>query len=365
MDRYLVGVLTKVISLCASTVVLYGAVLSPAESASAELAAPRSPGLGSWSLYCNQSPRAVSDCALAQAVQSENVPELKLALSVSYDEMWNAQFKMRVEPLLAGSEGIALLIDGFQTGTIVPSSCDAQSCTATFAPPSRMMARILGGQELEAEFRTQSSPKGTSIALDLPGLADGLMAMAEKVNFNGKNKWVMSAAGTSEFKVDLVNLKDLPKDKAFDLKTFKQVTSASSAFMQCDVAGAERRPEPVTISVNDMLQFVNFDDKSRIGLKRFADITHRCGDEWAVSMVAEPDDSKSALTWRPLFQIKEAAVENVLAEHGITQSRLLVPDYQAGMVLSRYPSEYIGGWSSPVRAIVNSGQSNIQINNGH
>lgn len=84
------------------------------------------------------------------------------------------------------TEGIALLVDGIQTGIVVPSSCDAKGCNATFIPSTTMLARILRGKEFEAEFRTDATAKGMSISLDLPGLADGLIAMAKKRQAYGR-----------------------------------------------------------------------------------------------------------------------------------------------------------------------------------
>ena len=38
---------------------------------------------GSWMLYCRQSPSDISDCAIAQAAQSQSDDNTKFALSIS------------------------------------------------------------------------------------------------------------------------------------------------------------------------------------------------------------------------------------------------------------------------------------------
>lgn len=241
------------------------------------------------------------------------------------------------------------MVDGIQTGIVVPSSCDAKGCTATFVPSTTMLARILRGNELEAEFRTVSSVKGTSIALDLPRLAEGLMAMANSVSPAGSLLSKAVNDRTSDFKVNLVSRNDLPKDKLIQISGLKQALSIASALITCDRGGiggtpiAEHRPHPVDISVNARMELINFTAESATGLNELADITHRCGNEYFIAVIADPHDISRAYSW-PLFQIQEAAVANVLTDHGISKNRLLVPDYRAGLLVSQTSDQFIGEW---------------------
>ncbi len=97
MDRNPIRTALKALFVSAA---FFSGVVAASESDSDELPALQAVGMfGSWSLYCNHSPGVVSDCALAQAVQSETGADAKLAASVSFDDRWNPRLKMRVEPV--------------------------------------------------------------------------------------------------------------------------------------------------------------------------------------------------------------------------------------------------------------------------
>ncbi len=169
----------------------------------------------------------------------------------------------------------------------------------------------------------------------------------KSVKPTGGDDWLLSSVGTSEFNVDLVNLNDLPKDKMINIEAVKQAMSIASTLVRCDVAGSpvgEHRPHPVKISLDDRLQLVDYTDKADSGLDQLADIIRRCGNKYFVAMIADSDNSS------PAYKVKEAAVENILTQHGISLDRLLKVDYQAGMLVTQSSNPFIGDWSSrPIR----------------
>ena len=218
---------------------------------------------------------------------------------------------MRVQPVPIKTEGIALLVDRVQVGVFDPSSCDSTGCTATFVPTASMLASFLRSraQVLEAEFRVGNSAHGISIGLDLPGLEDGLLAMATKLKQFGATdqsgfvSW-SGKGGTSEFKVDIVNVNDIPKGKWVTAEAFAQAMRLASPLIPCNRDGVtttgERRPPPVSVSVNAKMEIVDYTTESNSDLDRLADITHRCGSEYFVAMTSANDHTGAGL-----FQIQK------------------------------------------------------------
>jgi len=306
---------------------------------------------GSWTLYCKQSPSDIADCALAQAAQSQSNDETAFALSISFDKRWNINLKMKVQPVPIKTEGIALLVDRVQVGVFDPSACDSTSCTAAFVPTAAMLASFMRprAQVLEAEFRSENSAHGISIGLDLPGLQDGLLAMDAKLrpaDTTGQSGFVSwsGKGGKSEFTMDIVNVNDIPKGAWVTPQSFSKAEKAMSALIPCNRDGnktsGEMRPPPVSVSVNAKMELVDYTHEADSDLDRLADITHRCGSEYAVAMISADDHAGAGL-----FQIQKSAVENVLAEHGI--SKLVVPDFQSGVIVYQSSHTYLGARSFP------------------
>jgi invasion protein IalB len=332
-------------TLPAAAIALFCLTLGSASAAVAsELPPLRTVGsFGGWTLYCKPSPATMSDCALAQAVQSSSGDKTKLVMSISFDEKWDLAAKIRVEPSLVRTEGIALLVDGIQLGVIDPSSCDLTGCTASFVPTSSMLARIFPGRELEAEFRAESSTTGTSIGLDLPGLSDGLAAMRKNVP-PPQTDGVLVALGeeeTSQFTVELVDLSSpsLPKGRIIQSQNFIQAARVGSPLIQCNKEDgsttAEQRPGSLSISLNARLEVINYTDASGLTLSRLADITRRCGGEYFVAMTRSSDKPTGVFSLK-LSQVQEAAVRNLLTDHGI--NKLVIPDEGSGLLVYQAPN---------------------------
>jgi hypothetical protein len=202
--------------------------------------------------------------------------------------------------------------------------------------------------ELEGQFRTEPRT-GVSLGLDLPGLRDALMAMREELpSSSSGDDWVASSPnnGVSEFKVALLNLKDLPKDRMWDVQSISMATTLPSALIECPSSGiivGERRPNPVSFSVDGRLEVVNHTESSGSNLKRMADLLHRCGNEYVAIILADSSSNRSST----LFQIQQATVEDLVEDEGVDRDRLMVADWKAGLFLTQHSQRYVGAWQPP------------------
>jgi invasion protein IalB len=314
----------QVLTLFACAVVCYEGTASATGAQAEDSPVVEQSGVyGKWTLFCKPSPSLASDCALAQVVQDEAQDSTKVRMSVSFDEKWDLLFKIKVEPRPVQSEGIGLLIDGVQSAVLLPKSCDLTGCSATFYPSTTMLARVLRGSELDAQFRTD--PRiGVSLGLELHKLHEALTAMRKQLPFrSGGDDWVASSNSLKEYKVGLVSLSDLPRDQMLNAQALNAATTLASALISCDSQGitvGEPRPSPVKISVDGNFELVGYTESSRSALTQLAETMHRCGDQTFVTMVP---DSNSRWSTTP-SEIQEATVENFLQDQGV--DRLLVAD---------------------------------------
>ena len=266
-------------------------------------------------------------------------------MSISFDDKWDLIFKVRVEPKPVESEGVALLIDGIQSAVIQPKNCDSKGCSASFHPSTVMLARILHGSELEGQFRTQPRT-GISLGLDLAGLRDALTAMREELpSRSGGDDWVATSpsSAVSDFKVAILNLKDLPQDKMLDVESARTATTLPSIACRSDgVQVGEQTPTPISLSVDGKFEVLNQTDTSGTNLRRLADVLHRCGDEYVAIIFTDSSSNRSPT----LFQIQQATIENLVENQGIDKDRVMIPDGKTGFFLQQHSRGYVGGWQA-------------------
>jgi hypothetical protein len=144
-------------------------------------------------------------------------------------------------------------------------------------------------------------------------------------------------------------MKDLPEDKMLDIQSIRKATTPRSTLIACSSNGdqqEESRPSPISFSVNGNFEVVNRTDTSGSDLKRFAELMRRCGNEYVVIVFAESDSNSSPT----LFQLQQAAVEDVVQDEGIDTNRLVIQDLKGKMFLTQYSQGYVGGWKgTPVQ----------------
>src|SRR5271166_335315 len=266
-----------------------------------------------------------------RAIRPERSPRLRHVPS------GDLEMQLRVEPAPFRTEGIGLLIDEVQAEIINPKSCDADGCTARFPVPPPLLSKLLGGKELDVQYRFETTT-GTSLPLELPNLEDGIVAMHDKVvhSLVVAGDWTRGLIGDHGSSVFMIFLVDAVSAKESGFASTQEhlypVSCTQDKNKQTDSLYYSYMPLSVEVSVGNNLRLAGFSENSSYKLKEIVQATRNCGDQFAV-MVTNSSSNPNRLLPEKYLLMQKIVLRDYLLKSGLSEDKVWMADAESGVVI--------------------------------
>ena len=249
--------------------------------------------IGPWTLFCDDSDNKLK-CVLAQVVEASSGPAVKLSIGFSWDNGAEVTSALRIEPPPTHSEGVSLLIDGYDAALVNLPDCDSAGCSSTFNVASRIFIRMLTGQILTVQFRN-SSGSGVSLDASLQQLPQGMGELTRSDMDNTSNEPVakfFNPKKTDEFVAYLVatdHWKHWTSKSKIAMKQgwvspLDDLTLADPVTGAINCKGQSYSAEKVTVDVSDVFEIIKKDNDFDKKLKDMSKIISDCDGKYQVEL---------------------------------------------------------------------------------
>ncbi len=279
---------------------------------------------GNWTLYCHDKVTNADDCALAQAVTDAVDPRIAVQTSVAYLSSGQLQMSIHVQPSAVPTEPIALMVDDLQAALITPDACDNKGCSTRISISFRLWGMISAAKRLDIQYRFEKK-QGTSLALELSGLSEGVAKMYDRLGFKANllaSAYATSQTSTGVFSVALVT--GVPWGETWGLPP-----EACTTALLPKPADYQSIPMATVSFVGDgQSKKVMADDGSLDTIRKMASATRDCGDFFRVEVKAAPDSAR--LVPEGVLAIQQTKVTEFLKSEGGSADKFVVFDAATG-----------------------------------